>query len=98
MTDEQEKLLTEFQVRIRQLMLYCDKLKSDNTELSARLDEKNVEITQLKEEIELLNIKYENLKMARALSSQNGQGAEKAKARLAKLVRDVDKCIAMLKN
>lgn len=98
MTDEQEKLLTEFQVRIRQLMLFCDKLKSDNASLSAQLEEKDAEMESLKEEVELLNIKYENLKVARALSSQEGQGAEKAKARLAKLVRDVDKCIAMLKN
>jgi hypothetical protein len=98
MTDEQEKLLTEFQVRIRQLILFCDRLKSDNSKLSARLEEKDVEIKSLKEEVELLGIKYENLKMARALSSQDGQGAEKAKARLAKLVRDVDKCIAMLKS
>jgi hypothetical protein len=98
MTDEQEKLLTEFQVRIRQLMLFCDKLKSDNSNLSAQLEEKNAVIQSLTEDVELLNIKYENLKMARALSSQDGQGAEKAKARLAKLVRDVDKCIAMLKN
>ncbi|MBP1618922.1 MAG: hypothetical protein H6Q14_2749 [Bacteroidetes bacterium] len=98
MTDEQDKLLTEFQVRIRQLILFCDRLKSDNSKLSARLEEKDVEIKSLKEEVELLSIKYENLKMARALSSQDGPGAEKAKARLAKLVRDVDKCIAMLKN
>ncbi|OJU34869.1 MAG: hypothetical protein BGN96_05255 [Bacteroidales bacterium 45-6] len=98
MTDEQEKLLTEFQVRIRQLMLFCDRLKSDNAKLSALLEEKDAEVKTLKEEVELLGIKYENLKMARALSSQDGQGAEKAKARLAKLVRDVDKCIAMLKN
>ena len=98
MTDEQEKLLTEFQVRIRQLMLFCDRLKSDNAKLSALLEEKDAEVKTLKEEVELLGIKYENLKMDRALSSQDGQGAEKAKARLAKLVRDVDKCIAMLKN
>ncbi len=98
MTDEQEKLLTEFQVRIRQLMLYCDRLKSDNAKLSTQLEEKDAEIKELTEEVQLLNIKYDNLKMAQAFSSQGGQGAEKAKERLAKLVRDVDKCIAMLKK
>ena len=98
MTDEQEKLLTEFQVRIRQLMLFCDKLKADNVKLSSQLEEKDAEIKELNEEVELLNIKYENLKMARTLSLQGGQGAELAKTRLVKLVREVDKCIAMLKN
>lgn len=98
MTDEQEKLLSEFQVRIRQLMLYCDKLKSENNKLWAQLQEKDMDIKSLNEEIQLSNIKYDNLKMARALSLQDGQGVEKAKARLVKLVRDVDKCIAMLKN
>lgn len=98
MTDEQEKLLTEFQVRIRQLMLFCDKLKADNAKLSTQLEEKDAKIKELGEEVQLLNIKYENLKVARAFSLQGGQGAELAKTRLAKLVREVDKCISMLKN
>ena len=98
MTDEQEQLLTEFQVRIRQLILLCDKLKSDNNKLSVQLEEKNASILSLNQEIQLLNTKYENLKVARGLSFQSEQGAELAKARLAKLVREVDKCIAMLKN
>ena len=98
MTEDQDKLLTEFQVKIKQLILHCARLKSDNEKLQNQLNEKEIAIKSLNEEIELLNIKYDNVKMARALSFQNGQGAEKAKARLARLVRDVDKCIAMLKN
>lgn len=79
-------------------MLYCDKLKSENSKLKIQLTEKEESIEALVHQVERLNTKYENLKMARVLSSQDEQGAEKAKARLAKLVRDVDKCIAMLKN
>ncbi|MFT4073571.1 MAG: hypothetical protein QM654_16800 [Dysgonamonadaceae bacterium] len=98
MTEEQDKLLTDFQVRLKQLMLFCDKLKSENKKLQEQLLTKEEEILSLQDDLTELNKKYENQQTAQALASHDNQGAEKAKARLVKLVRDVDKCIAMLKN
>ncbi len=99
MTEEQDKLLSDFYVRMRQLMHLCDRLKSENEVLRQQLQEKDAEISSLQREAIHLKTKYEALQAARSLySGESGGDAEKAKARLVKLVREVDKCIALLKT
>lgn len=97
MTENDEKLLTEFEVRMRQLMYLCDVLREDNIQLKQALVQKDTQIEGLSFEVEKLKERYDNLKFARSLSSGDEEGLEQAKRRLSKLVRDVDKCIAMLK-
>jgi len=98
MTGKDEKLLAEFEIRMRQLMYLCDVLQDENTQLRQDLAEKNKEIEHLVSEVNTLRSKYDNLKFAKSFSSENQEDALQAKKRLSKLVRDVDKCIAMLKN
>jgi len=40
MTDEQQKILTNFETRVKQMVLLCDKLRKENAELNNRLDER----------------------------------------------------------
>lgn len=98
MTGNDEKLLAEFEKRMRQLMYLCDILKDENVQLKQQLAEKNATVGDLESEVGELKTKYDNLKFARSFSSENGDEMEQAKKRLSKLVRDVDKCITMLKN
>lgn len=98
MTENDEKLLAEFEIRMRQLIYLCDTLKKENASLRQELANKSQVVEGLVVEVEGLKRKYDNLKFVKALSSRNNEEAEKAKKRLSKLVRDVDKCIAMLKN
>lgn len=97
MTENDEKLLAEFEMRMRQLMYLCDVLREENSQLKQALAQKDTHIEALSLEIEKLKKRYDNLKFARSLSSGDEEGLEQAKKRLSKLVRDVDKCIAMLK-
>jgi hypothetical protein len=97
MIENDEKLLAEFDIRMRQLMYLCDILKEENALMKQELEQKNVVIETLSSEVEALNAKYDNLKFAKSFSSENREERMKAKRRLSKLVRDVDKCIAMLK-
>jgi phage shock protein A len=97
MTKNDEKLLAEFEIRMRQLMYLCDMLKEENTQIRQELEQKNAAIAALSSEIEGLKTKYDNLKFAKSFSSGNEEERDKAKKRLSKLVRDVDKCITMLK-
>jgi chromosome segregation ATPase len=98
MTENDEKLLAEFEFKMRQLMYLCDTLKEENTLLKRQIEEKDTAIDGLASEVEKLKAKYDNLKFVKSLSSRNGEEMTEAKRRLSKLVRDVDKCIAMLKN
>lgn len=97
MTKNDEKLLAEFEIRMRQLMYLCDMLKDENTRMRQQLEQKEATIASLSSEVEELKNKYDNLKFAKSFSSDNVDEREQAKKRLSKLVRDVDKCITMLK-
>jgi len=99
MANEQEKLLAVFGLRMRQLMFLCDSLKKQNAELLEEVKQKDQTIKSLEDQAKELNSQYSNLKFAKALQAGNGDEERiKAKQRLAKLVRDVDKCIALLKK
>ena len=99
MTENEEKLLAEFEWRMRRLMEFCDELKQENAGLWQDVAQKNIRIEELESEVGKLNSKYENLKFAKSFTSDTDDSdTQQARKRLAKLVRDVDKCIALLKN
>lgn len=95
MTDEHEKMLAVFEARVRQLMFVCDTQKQKIAELSKALGKREAELQQAKQQTDELNAKYNNLMMARIISVKEGE-VKNAKQRLLKLVREVDKCIALL--
>ena len=95
MTDVQQKLLTNFETRVRQLMLLCESLRNDKAQLEKVLSAKEVTLKEAKENILDLTTRYDNLKLAKMIS--NGETDVKgAQQRLSKLVREVDKCIALI--
>jgi FtsZ-binding cell division protein ZapB len=95
MTEEQLKIIRNFEVRVRQTLFLCDKLKEENAKLHSQLTEEKSMNDSLKKENTQIQLKYDNLKVARMISvSRNDFKA--TKNRLSKLVRDVDKCIALL--
>jgi len=95
MTEEQLKIIRNFEVRVRQTLFLCDKLKEENAGLQLKLTGQEGVNDSLREENTQLQFKYDNLKVARMISvSRNDFKA--TKNRLSKLVRDVDKCIALL--
>ena len=98
MTGKSEELLAEFESRMRQLMYLCDSLKEDNAYLRQELNRKDAVIETLTLEVAELKSKYDNLKFVKSFSSEDKEEMKVAKRRLSELVRDVDKCIAILKK
>lgn len=96
MTEDQTKLLVNLEVRVKQVLLLCDKLKQENSQLRNELAIKNDEITSVNNELDLLNKKYDNLKVARTITAASVDVVT-AKIKLSELVREVDKCISLLK-
>lgn len=97
MAEKHEKLLSELEFRLRQLMYLCDSLKEENQDLRVQLEERNEEVNRINIQLEQLNLKYNNLKFAKTLTGADQEGVDNAKKKLLKLVQDVDKCIALLK-
>ena len=95
MTKEEEKALHTFETRIRQLILAYQELKAENAELWEMVEKKEDELEVMRAEVELQKRNYANLKLAKIIELNDSE-LKDAKQRLAKLVRDVDKCIALL--
>ena len=92
---DHKRLLAVFEVRVRDLMALCDQQKRRIDELTAALSLKDEELRQAKDMIEGLNAKCDNMLTARIVST-NEEEMKNARMRLSKLVREVDKCIALL--
>ena len=95
MTIDQKKILADFEFNLRQLIDLCDKLRLKNQTLTAQLTEKERMLQEALNEMDALKTKYDNLKVARIISAKQ-DNLTGAKQRLSKLVREIDKCIALL--
>lgn len=95
MTEEEKKLLNTFETKLRHLIYLHDELKRENAGLKKQLDMEKLKNEKVQAQYDELEVNYTNLKTAAAISL-NGSDVKETKLRLSKLVREVDKCIALL--
>ncbi len=93
--DDGSKLIDRFSTRVRQLVLQYNDLQGENAALRADIEQRDSAIRQLEMQMARLKNDYECLKTARMLEITDGD-MEAAQKRLAKLIRDVDKCITLV--
>ncbi|MCI6074810.1 MAG: hypothetical protein MR712_05420 [Bacteroidales bacterium] len=93
--DAKEKTLTTFSTRVRQLILQLRELKAENNELYAMVDERDKKIKELESQVAQKQTEYESLKTAKMLEITDGD-LDGAKKRVARLIREVNKCITLL--
>ena len=85
-----EKTIATFETRMRQMILRFQELKKENNDLYAQME-------TLRQQLDQKQKDYEALKMARMISITDGD-LQSAKDRLAKLIREVNKCIGILSD
>ena len=92
-----EKTINTFATRVRQMILKFDEIKLENAELYAMVDERDAKIKELEDKLTQAQHDYDSLKMAKmmTISDSDMEGAQK---RVAKLIRDVNKCITLLSD
>ena len=90
-----EKKVAQFETRVRQMILRFQELKKDNEDLYSIVEKNENDIKALQERLAQANKDYNALKMAKMLTITDGD-LEGAKARVQKLIREVDKCITIL--
>lgn len=95
MTAEEDALLRTLEARVTQMALEYKALKDRYTALSRIMEEKNATIAALHSQVDRLQTDYANLKTAKMIDISS-EDMKNAKSRLSKLVREVDKCIALL--
>lgn len=92
-----EKTINRFATRVRQLILEFGKLKQENAELYEMVDERDAQIKALQEKLSQAEHDYNSLKMAKMMTISDAD-MEATQKRVAKLIRDVNKCITLLSN
>lgn len=96
MKSEDIQLVRLLETRVRQLVLRNQELVQQNAQLWQQVTEDDARMQALEAESEQLKAQYADLKTARMLQLSDND-TRNAKQRMAKLVRDIDKCIAILK-
>jgi predicted nucleic acid-binding Zn-ribbon protein len=92
-----EKTLATFETRLRQLILRFQELKKENKELYTTVEKNEKTVKELQQKLNQQQTDYDTLKMAKMLEITDGN-LQDAKDRLARLIRDVNKCIAILSD
>lgn len=95
MTNEQTTALRNFEARIRQLMMAYKAEQQENARLRQQLDVCKQKLGEAQENVCRLEENYKALKTARMIEV-SGDDVRESKARIAHLIREVDKCIALL--
>lgn len=84
------------ETRVRQLILRNKELRQQNAQLWQQVTEDDAQIQALKEQNKQLRAQYADLKTARMLQLSDND-TRNARQRMTRLVREIDKCIAILK-
>lgn len=90
-----EKTIATFETRMRQMILRFQELRKEREELYAMVEKNEQSIKQLQIRLEQGQNDYNSLKMAKMIEITDGD-LNSSKERLSKLIRDVNKCIAIL--
>ena len=92
-----EKNINTFATRVRQMILQFEELKKENAELYSMVDERDAKIKQLEDKLSQSEHDYNRLKMAKMMTISDTD-MEATQKRIAKLIRDVNKCITLLSD
>ena len=95
MTDLEKNLLIDFEYKVKQIIANHEKLKQEKHQLLGKIGDLEETISKVRQDNRLLEQKYENLKIAKMFVVSDDENKD-AKNRIQKLVREIDKCIALL--
>jgi len=96
MDSKQDEIFSSLRQRIKSVIGLYEEQKGKNTELLRKNQELNERIELLENKLEDLDKKYENLRISKVISSVPGEDVHAAKLQVNRIVREIDKCIALL--
>jgi len=95
MTNRYEELINAFEIKLRKLFSEYKLLQLQNTQLREELDRKHNDLMHAHQEVLELRKNYDHLRMAKNLSGSEEE-REESKLKINKMVREIDKCLALL--
>ena len=92
-----DKTINTFATSVRQMILKIEDVKRENEELYAMVEERDAKIKELEDKLTQAKHDYDSLKMAKMMTISDSD-MENTQKRIAKLIRDVNKCITLLSD
>ena len=90
-------LLMRVETRVRQLILKHRELQAEKKRLEEKITALHQEINSLEEKNRLLQRQYDHLKMAKYIDMADSSTKD-LRGQIRKMVRDIDQCVALLKE
>ena len=96
MNQELKDIIIRLETRVRQLIMQQKEMQDEQEKLWQQLSEKDEEILNLQVQNEELKQQYSRLKMAKYIDMADDD-VKDMRGRIRTMVRDIDRCISMLK-
>ncbi|MEE4196061.1 MAG: hypothetical protein V2I54_00325 [Bacteroidales bacterium] len=95
MTVEQGLILDQVKNKIARVFNLYERLKADHATLEKQNNELKKQLKDKESELEFIKNKYNKLKLAKSILATTGDKHD-AKIKINRIVREIDKCIALL--
>ena len=90
-------MVLRIETRTRQMLMLHQQLRQEIAQMRHQLDEAEAQIRRLQDNNTKLQEDYAHLKIAKYIDMADDD-TKQIRSRISKMVRDIDKCIAMLKT
>ena len=91
----QDDVISLLEGKIKQVIQVAEEYKADKVRLMQQIDELSGTLHAKNRDIEVLESKYQSLKLAKTLTS-SPEDVKNVKLQVNRMVREIDKCIALL--
>lgn len=95
MADSKVELANQLKQKINMLISRYEELKSQNLLLVTENERLNSELSEMKSEYAQLDDKFSTYKLSQSFVDKSGNATD-TKKRINQIVREIDKCIALL--
>ena len=90
-----DDIISLLEGKINEVIRYAEELKASNIQLQQQVDKLSEQIRIKNQEMEVLGSKYQSLKLTKTLISSS-EDVRNVKYQVNRMVREIDKCIALL--
>jgi len=91
----QEDIISSLEEKIKRVIQVAEKLRTNNEQLQQQVDELFGQLRVKNQEVEVLESKYQSLKLTKTLIS-SPEDIRNVKFQVNRMVREIDKCMALL--
>ncbi|HAN19378.1 MAG: hypothetical protein A2X13_01770 [Bacteroidetes bacterium GWC2_33_15] len=95
MAEEQKQVAISLKQKVSKVISLYNNLQEENKKLHQQENELKETLKNKEAEIEFLKNKYNKLKLAKSILATTGETHD-AKIKINRIVREIDKCIALL--